>query len=94
VTDLLVRENYSDYIFLPTFWKLCDYNLSLGDMEIITLECDWTAGCPYDWLGYYRHNDNNLNALTKSSLSALDFERYELSERPHTESFIIFVILL
>lgn len=94
MTDLPVGENYSDHIFLPTFWKLRDRNLSLGDMEMITPECDWTAGCPCDWLGYHRHNDDNLNALAKSSLSALDFERYELSERPHTESFIMFVILL
>lgn len=61
-------------------------------MEMVTSHCDWTAGCPCDWLGYHRHDDEDLKELAKKCLTPLEFERFELSGRPHTESFVMLVV--
>lgn len=86
ICDLPVGENYSDHPFFQTFWKLRDRGLCLGDLPLVTPECDWTAGIPCDWMAWHRHIDVvkevGKNVLDQSSIDWLLAEG-----KPHTESF-------
>ncbi|KAH7355209.1 glucose dehydrogenase [Rhexocercosporidium sp. MPI-PUGE-AT-0058] len=94
IADLPVGENFSDHPFLCTFWKLRDRGLALGDMEMTTPECDWTAGSGCDWFAFHRHEDESVKKLAKKTLGAKEFERFQLVGRPHTESFAIILRLI
>jgi hypothetical protein len=85
--DLPVGENYSDHVSAHTFWKLNGNGLSLGSGEMVTPECDWTSGCPCDWLAYFRHDDEHIQKLAEDTLEPIALKRFQLAERPHTESF-------
>lgn len=93
VEDLPVGENYSDHPLLATFWKLKARNLALGDVEMITPECDWTAGCPADFLAYHRHDTPTVTKLAQGLLGKQELERFNVPGRPHTESFIMYLHL-
>lgn len=89
VVELPVGENYSEHPLLATFWKVRDSGLCLGDAELITEDCDWTAGTPADYFSYERHDDEELAQLAKQTLNPLDLERFQIDGRPHTESFVM-----
>ena len=59
----------------------------------MTEDCDWTAGCPCDYLSYGRHDDEEIINLAKQTLSPLELERFQIAERPHTETLIMSVLL-
>ena len=65
VVDLPVEENISDHPFLATFWKDKDRGLSLGDMEMVTPDCDWTAGVGCDFPSFHRHEDEEVRPWLK-----------------------------
>jgi hypothetical protein len=85
--DLPVGENYSDHVSAHTFWKLNGNGLSLGSEDLVTPECDWTSGCPCDWLAYFRHDVDHIKKLAEDTLDPIALRRFQLAERPHTESF-------
>ncbi|KAH6722993.1 glucose dehydrogenase [Leptodontidium sp. MPI-SDFR-AT-0119] len=87
IAELPVGENFSEHPFLCTFWKVRDRGLAIGDMEMITPECDWTAGTGCDWFAFHRHEDESVKKLAKETLGKKELERFELAGRPHTESF-------
>jgi choline dehydrogenase-like flavoprotein len=89
LVDLPVGENYSEHPFLATFWKVRDRGLCLGDGEMITEECDWTAGTPYDYMSFQRHDDEEITNLAKQTLSPAELERFQMTGRPHTETFVM-----
>lgn len=87
--DLPVGENYSDHPFFHTFWKVRDRGLSLGDMPMLTSECDWTAGLPGDATAWHRHDD----IMSKFRKESLDSKTYDLLTAPgkvHTQSFVVY----
>lgn len=74
---------------MTTFWKVRDRGLSLGDMEMVTPDCDWTAGSGCDYLAFHRHEEENLKKFAKETLGTKELERFELPGRPHTETFVM-----
>jgi choline dehydrogenase-like flavoprotein len=89
LVDLPVGENYSEHPFLATFWKVRDRGLCFGDGEMITENCDWTAGIPYDYMSFQRHDGEEIATLARQTLSPAELERFQMTGRPHTESFIM-----
>jgi hypothetical protein len=89
VSELLVGENYSDHPFFHNFWKLLDRGLSLGDMPLVTPDCDWTAGSPVGDIAWHRH-DEVINSLEKDELNASTREILLAESKPHTESFVLY----
>ncbi|PVH80318.1 GMC oxidoreductase [Cadophora sp. DSE1049] len=89
LADLPVGDNFSDHPYMATFWKVRERGLSLGDMEMVTPDCDWTAGSGCDFFAFHRHEEEHLKKLTKETLGAKEVERFELAGRPHTESFVM-----
>ncbi|KAG4437105.1 hypothetical protein IFR05_007403 [Cadophora sp. M221] len=87
IADLPVGKNFSDHPFLCTFWKVRDRGLAIGDMDMVTPECDWTAGTGCDWFAFHRHEDESVKNLAEETLGTKELERFELAGRPHTESF-------
>ncbi|KAH6673543.1 hypothetical protein B0J14DRAFT_654204 [Halenospora varia] len=88
IADLPVGENFSDHPFFHTFWKVRDRGLSLGDMPMVTPECDWTAGLPIDWMTWHRHDEE-----VKKHQGEIDKSMYEwvsAEKKPHTESFVLY----
>ena len=86
--ELPVGENYSDHPFFHTFWKVRDRGLSLGDMPMVTPECDWTAGLPGEATAWHRHDD----VMSKFGKESLDPKTYNLMTAPgkvNTESFVV-----
>jgi hypothetical protein len=86
VADLPVGENYSGNPFIATFWQLKEKGLALGDMEMVTPECDWTAGTGCDWLSFQRHDTPSITSLAKKTSRGKELERFELEGRPYTET--------
>ncbi|KAE8452657.1 hypothetical protein EG329_013916 [Mollisiaceae sp. DMI_Dod_QoI] len=89
ICDLPVGENYSDHPVFQTFWKLRDRGLSLGDMPLVTPECDWTAGFPGDWLGWHHHADVLQDIGNKGADSSI-FDLLTAKSKPHTESIAVY----
>jgi len=89
VSELPVGENYPDHPFFHTFWKLRDRGLSLGDMPLVTPDCDWTAGSSIGGIAWHRH-DEVINALEKDELNASTREILLAEGKPHTESFVLY----
>jgi hypothetical protein len=87
VIELPVGQNYSDHPVLATYWHLRERGLAMGDVEMITSECDWTLGLPYDWVAFHRHEE--LQVLAKEHLIAQELERFEMKGKAHTESIIL-----
>ncbi|KAG0649433.1 Dehydrogenase patE [Hyphodiscus hymeniophilus] len=89
ICDLPVGENYSDHPVFHTFWKLRDRGLTMGDMPLISPECDFTAGTPGDWMAWHQHNEvvNNTGkgVIDDSSVGWLLAEG-----KAHTESFSLY----
>ncbi|KAJ5087587.1 hypothetical protein N7456_011203 [Penicillium angulare] len=91
VADLPVGQNYSDHAMLATFWHLEKSGLAMGDVEMRNETCDWTCGLPIDWLAFHRHDqDHTIRALAASDLSPVEWERFKLPGRAHTESGILY----
>ncbi|KUJ17157.1 alcohol oxidase [Mollisia scopiformis] len=89
ICHLPVGENYSDHPNFQTFWKVRDRGLSLGDMPMVTPECDWTAGLPGDLMAWHNHSD----LLPKIENASIDPNIYALltaNGKPHTESFALY----
>jgi hypothetical protein len=87
--NLPVGENYSDHAFFQTFWKLRDRGLCLGDMPLITPECDWTAGIAMDWMAWHQHNDV-VNTMSKRLIDQSSTEWLLAEGKAHTESFSMY----
>jgi hypothetical protein len=93
VVELPVGGNYSDYPFPATFRKVRDRGLSLGDMEMVIPDCDWTAGVGCDFLSFHRHEDVEVEELAEKYLSEIEFDIFNLPGRPHTESLVMWVFI-
>ncbi|CZR66971.1 related to choline dehydrogenase and related flavoproteins [Phialocephala subalpina] len=89
ICDLPVGENYSDHPVFQTFWKVRDRGLSLGDMPMVTPECDWTGGLPGEWMAWHNHAD----VLQKTGGQGVEPSIYDLvaaKGKPNTESFVLY----
>ncbi|KAH8698370.1 hypothetical protein BGW36DRAFT_396168 [Talaromyces proteolyticus] len=91
VTQLPVGENYSDHPMLATYWHLEKRGLALGDVAVRTAECDWTSGLPVDWVAFHRHdNDRVIKSLAESQLDSKELDRFQIKNRAHTESVVLY----
>jgi hypothetical protein len=88
VLDLPVGENYWDHPYFQTFWKVRDRGLSIGDMPMITSECDWTAGLPGDAMAWHRH-DQVISQFGKQTLDPKTYDLLTAPGKVHTESFVL-----
>ncbi len=89
LVDLPVGENFSDHPLLVTFWKVRDRNLTIGDMEMISEDVDWTAGVGSDYVSFHRHDDGKTKSLAKKILDTKLLEQFNVPGRPHTETLVM-----
>ena len=67
-------------------WKFRDRGLSLGDVPLVTPECDWTAGLPTDWMAFHRHEDI-VETVGKEVVDQSTLNWLKPEGKPHTETF-------
>jgi hypothetical protein len=89
ISEPPVGANDSDHPFFHTFCKLRDRGLSLGDMSLVTPDCNWTAGSPIGGIAWHRH-DEVIDALWKDELNASKRETLLAEGKPHTELFVLY----
>ena len=58
-------------------------------MEMVTPDCDWTAGVGIDYLSFHKHEGKEIGLIAVNNLNAKELERFNLAGKPHTETIVM-----